>query len=539
MKRIAGEAGGHAVGDKVASLFESVTRLGLRASTLPFKLLPKGIATEPARRLARTSALFPRALSRALLEYADELEGLMGDLPPAADAESDLPSYTTFRDLGQEAAIIFVHGFGQNSAKTWGEFPNILLGDPLLQSWDVYSIGYSTNLWLDFSGLWTASPPISRLGSFFGTITDHSPFAKYRSLAVIAHSMGGLVTQRALLDLPELRARISHLILFGTPSGGLAKASLMSFYKRQIRDMAQGSPFITDLRQRWRELIGKNPPFEFLAVAGDEDEFVAAESVLDSFPEDFQAVVPGDHLSIVNPRSAKQLSVELVKKQLIGEAAPAGPWNSARLAVEGRRFRDAIDSLWPHRDELDDATRVTLALALESDGRSDDAIAVLKSASGTDPMGALAGRLKRRWLKERRQDDGARALQLYSQALAAAEAAKDREQAYYHAINVAFLQLAFLRQPPAAEEHAQRALEHCAAAPEGLWRWATEGEAWLVLGAGERALEGYRRAVECRPQPRQMASMFHQAVSVADLRSEDAVIRRLRQLFRAADTASG
>jgi hypothetical protein len=51
--------------------------------------------------------------------------------------------------------------------------------------------------------------------------------------------MGGLAVQRALLDDKGLRNRTSHLFLFGTPCGGLIKASLVRVLNPQLRDMAR------------------------------------------------------------------------------------------------------------------------------------------------------------------------------------------------------------------------------------------------------------------------------------------------------------
>jgi hypothetical protein len=60
--------------------------------------------------------------------------------------------------------------------------------------------------------------------------------------------MGGLVVQRALVDNDKTRA----VILFGTPSGGLRKASPFAFWKPQLRNMAKDSKFITKLRGDWK-----------------------------------------------------------------------------------------------------------------------------------------------------------------------------------------------------------------------------------------------------------------------------------------------
>lgn len=452
-----------------------------------------------------------------------------------AAARRGRPGVHPFRDRRSDAAIVFVHGFGTNSSRTWGDFLSIISDEPKLAEWDIYSIGYSTGLLMDIAGLWKASPPIGRLAEYLTTAVTNPPLDRYDSLAIVAHSMGGLVTQRALVDSDDVRRRVGHVICFGSPSGGLKKTSLFTRWKRQIRDMDADSEFITDLRARWNEEFGDDPPFGFKVVAGDQDEFVPAWSTLEPFADTFRCVVPGNHMTIVSPSTSGDLSIGVLVKHLVGDAAPAGPWNSARVAVEGRRFQQAIDQLWPRRTELDDSTMVTLSLALDSAGRREDAIAVLRDSgreSTSDQMGTLAGRLKRRWLVERLREDAEGAQALYAEALAAAEAAGRPDQAFYHAINLAFMALAVDGDRAAASDHARNALENAETADEDIWSLATIGEANLYLGDADAALSAYGRALERNPKPWQVASMFQQAVQVGELRDDEETAERLRSLFR-------
>jgi tetratricopeptide (TPR) repeat protein len=158
------------------------------------------------------------------------------------------------------------------------------------------------------------------------------------------------------------------------------------------------------------------------------------------------------------------------------------------LAVEARQFQKAIELLEPHKEELDEAAAIQLAIALEKRGRQKDAIDLLltRKGSGTDAMGTLAGRLKRRWLRERREDDATRAMELYNEAYRLSEE-KDPAQAFYHAINIAFMDLAFRGNLSEAQVWAGRALEKCSAAAKNEiivdpWRPATQGEASLLMG---------------------------------------------------------
>ena len=66
---------------------------------------------------------------------------------------------------------------------------------------------------------------------------------------------------------PQLAQRVRHVLLYGTPSGGLGKAN-----------MAAGSSFITDLRAKWKSLYGAQSPFKLLVIAGANDQFVPPRS---------------------------------------------------------------------------------------------------------------------------------------------------------------------------------------------------------------------------------------------------------------------
>lgn len=516
----------------------TITRYSITLPMYPLRLLPeslRGGASQPITSLLEMSTIFPRALIDGMNQAAREISGR--EVAPEEGPKVERPGLFTYRDEDQDAAIVFVHGFYMNAENTWGDFPRLVTEDSQLAHWDVFSIGYATNFWIDIAGLWKASPPIDRLGLLLDTVCKNEPLDRYKAIALVAHSMGGLVVQRALVDSEELRKRVAYVTLYGTPSNGLVKAGLIKKWKRQIRDMAAGSAFIIDLRRRWTQDIGDKPTFRFLTVAGDQDELVPSTSSLEPFPESVRAIIPGDHLTIADARNASDLQVQVLIKHLCNTAAPAGPWNSARMAVESRDFQRAIDDLWPHREELDDDTLVTLALALSSVGRDDDAIAVLKETGRgtTDQMGTLGGRLKRRWLAERKREDAEESLRLYEKAYAEAKKSKDDSQGFYHAINVAFMQLAYKKDENKAKEWARHALKHCGASKEDLWRYATEGEANLYLNNDDAAIAGYRKALEYEPKPWQLASMYEQASRVTDLLGKPTVAERLRKVFREQD----
>ncbi len=445
------------------------------------------------------------------------------------------PSLLAHKSTGSPAAIVFVHGFG-SSGRPFGRLPEVLARAPGLEDWDIYSLSYSTGMLPDLRGLWRADPSIPVLSTYLRTQTGHEPLREYGGLALIAHSMGGLVCQRALLDDAELADRVSHLIMFGTPSNGLRKARWGRFLKQQISDMAEGGEFIGDLRWRWSRLFGAHPPFELFAIAGDEDAFVPPESSLEPFPDQCRVVVPGDHLQIVDVVSAGSMSCRVITEAMGGGEEVGGPWNSARLAVESTDFDRAVRELGGHAEELDECHLVDLALALDGCHRRDEAIAVLErhgGMHGTDAAGTLAGRHKRNWLAGGRREDGQAALSLYSSALARARAADDDDQVLYLAINVAFLEVAMEHDLEACRAAATEAIAACGRVPDGYWRAATEAEAMLYLDQPAQALARYEQALKFAPEPRQAESTHQQAINATEALGRRDLAKQITNLFGA------
>lgn len=429
---------------------------------------------------------------------------------------------TSLRNTGSQAAIVFIHGFLGDPSSTWRGFPGFLLEEPCLKNWDVFSFGYTTRARWDFLGIWEADPSISIVAGLLRTTAGLSPLDRYEALALVAHSMGGLLAQRSLVDQREFARRVQFVLLFGTPSNGLVKALPGRVAKQQLNDMAVGSTFLGDLRKRWAELFGSGSPFYFRAIAGETDQFVPPLTSHDPFPSEVREVVPGNHLSMVKPDSASNLSVQLVIRAICQKA---GVVDSAARAVEMERFQDAVQQLEPNRDRLDEAGLVRLALALEKTGRQQDAIQLLEKHAKnlTEAMGTLAGRYKRRWLNYSLKPDGDRAYELYRQAYDIALSKGDAAQAFYQGTNCAFLENSYRKDSAAAQRMAQEVLKHCetvktkepSASPD-VWRIATEAEARLVLGEFPAAVAKYAEALALKPLPWQVDSIFQQALLAAE-----------------------
>jgi pimeloyl-ACP methyl ester carboxylesterase len=452
--------------------------------------------------------------------------------------------FESIRERGDaRKALVFVHGFGGSTEGTFGSFPDVLVDNTALAEWDIFLLGYPSSLRLDLVGLWSADPPITSIAGNVADQIELRPLTNYRQLAWVAHSMGGLVVQRALVDRPEFVERTSHVALFGTPSGGLQKALWLRLLKRQIRDMAKGSDFIKHVRAGWAGKFGDEPPFRFVTVAGLEDEFVPESSSLEPFAPSFRRRVPGNHLHIVKPARRNDQSAQWVEKTLLDKrggtgsdvklqaALGAGDYDSvaAVLGARAQRFAE-------HGRALPKAQAVTYAIALDKLGQRDEAIKVIADhpAEDTDLMGTLAGRYKRQWLTEGTASAGMRARQLYARAYREAVKAGDHAQAAYNGINLAFMERAYRNNIEASHKVAREVIEHANQTRPSHWRSATLGEAYLLLGDSANGVAHYRHAVAAGPLPWQVDSMRWQAGLIAAMNDDEQTGRELARVFEEA-----
>lgn len=451
------------------------------------------------------------------------------------------PGVNKYRYKGQEAAAVFVHGFS-GDAGTWAGFIALLETERSVDSWDIFGVTYLSRLRIDIPNLWAADPSVQTLAAELVTTFSQLPLSRYKRIALVAHSMGGLIVQRAILDDTALAARLSHVICFGTPSAGLGKATLGKILKRQLRDMGAQSLSVRALRADWDKTFGGNPRFAFQVIQGDRDEFVSGVSSLEPFANKFRRVVPGNHLEIIRPADRNHTGFQLVLQELGGHRAEMPAVDGARLAVELGDFQEAIDTLLPRAAEIDEAAMVTLALALDGLGRSNEALDLLEThcnKSSAEALGVLGGRIKRRWMVQRSASDLTHAKSMYEAGLEIALRERDHAQAYYHAINIAYLDLL---SAPATSGASKRviamvhlALEHCALAERSQWSLATQGEAYLMLEDIGLAENFYREAIAQTHSPRERQSMYSQAIRVALRMGGEDAGRAIQQVFGVAN----
>lgn len=438
-----------------------------------------------------------------------KLEQLSAEAGKAKNREQWIP----YRAADNKNLICFIHGFSGDPRKTFDPMPELITKDEQLAGWDILSLGYSTALLPDIGkGIWSADPDISEIAHYLNTNLDLL-FQHYHRVALIGHSMGGLVIQRAMLDRNDL-AKISHVLFYGTPSGGLKKAGAFSWFKKQINNMDHDGEFITTLRRDWNEKFPTNYPFQFATIAGETDEFVPPESSLNPFPASYRRVTAGNHVTMTKPPDNQATSFRILKNMLT-DAPDHLIGAYGELANLISEYHGDLQLLGKRLNELDKSGLRKYIFALEGTGQLDAAIQTLENApalqTNTDLMGVLGGRYKRKYLMERTQSELDKAIHWYDKALNLSQEKDNSAQIYYHAINLAFL---YLLQDDADRTQnkamARLALEHCDKVSEGQhWEHATRAEAHLYLGDIEKSVAHYQSAIaQCGNNIRETSSMY-------------------------------
>ena len=215
----------------------------------------------------------------------------------------------TYRDQGRKRSLVLVHGL--SGEESWRPLLDQLMVLPELEGWDIHAFGYVTRWlprWLRYRLV--SAPDLARLANVFATYCQ-SNLSRYRNLAVLGHSAGGLIALDALLRYDWLRERTTHLALLGAPVGGVGAARLLGPVSPQFRDLTRGSRFLLDLQRRLdTEPLPRS--YALRVVAGTDDTTLLMPSVFAHFHESVQRTVPGDHVSMIQPTGPDATIVRVI-----------------------------------------------------------------------------------------------------------------------------------------------------------------------------------------------------------------------------------
>jgi len=442
------------------------------------------------------------------------------------------------RDKGNNL-LLFVHGFSGESKGTFGDIPQMLQSDSKFDGWAMKPLGYSPIVQPKLGkDIWGAILDVDKIASFLKTSIKYK-FKKYDRIAIVAHSLGGLVAQKAILSLEtEDLNRISHLIMFGTPSNGISAEILSKQWNSKYKEMSSEGLFITSLRKEWSETFKDGVPFKLKVAAATDDQYVTVESCHGPFAKEYCEFVGNDHLKMVKPKDENDDAFNLIKDTLTNNTFYNKYTNSEEINIILGKYDAVVKELLPKVSDLDVNGLRQLIFSLEGQDRKDEALKILNkhplAKQNTDLMGILGGRYKRAYLSSYSKKDGDAAFGYYGQALKLAVKAKDYSQIYYHAINLAFLSIVMENNESNMMKYAKQALKATENCRDNLWKFATVAEANMYIGDMKKAVEFYSKAAETA-DIRQKISMHTNAyagyVALMQTDNEDDFIKFLKATF--------
>lgn len=407
---------------------------------------------------------------------------------------------TIFRETpGANNLLLFIHGFSGEAGATFGNIPEMLMSDSRMDGWDMKPFGYSQYVTPEMGKeVWAGVEDIDRISANLCTSVKYK-FDKYDRIAIVAHSLGGLIAQRAILDFKEeYRNKLSHLILLGTPSTGISPVKLKKLWNEKYQEMSSEGDFIKTLRRDWSDRYDEEYPFKLKVVAAIDDEFVAIDSCYGPFSNDHHVTIDGKHLSMVKPKDENDDCYTLIQSTLTDSEFHQQYTNKEEINIALGKYDAVVKKLLPEKDRLDQRGLKQLIFGLEGLDRRDEALQILnehpKAQEDTDLMGIIGGRHKRAYLNFPSESDGEAAFVYYELALEQATSKENYDQIYYHAINLAFLSIVVEGDEQKMRNYANKALDAAEKCSDNPWKDATIAEANLYLRNFEKAKEFYVKA---------------------------------------------
>lgn len=279
-----------------------------------------------------------------------------------------------------DTVIVFVHGILSDSRAAWltsdapcAYWPNLVASDARFGKPGIFLGGY-------YSKVNSGSATIRDVaGELFATLATPSgspgiaPIA-HRNIIFVAHSLGGVVVRRMLVDYEKQFAphRVA-LLLYASPAGGSPYADVVSWLatlypNSLVKELKSESASLAQLNEEFAALLRRRQQrgSELFVVESFESRFpqeecsflrfiffqgacrIVAANMPDIVPQDragYFAGVPRrlpntDHLTIVKPRSMQDLSHSVLYLSLNSFGSiPAQPSYSpqlGRVTVTGR-----------------------------------------------------------------------------------------------------------------------------------------------------------------------------------------------------------
>lgn len=216
-----------------------------------------------------------------------------------------------------QKAVLFIHGLG-GGKDTWGNFESFVKLDNEIE-YEPFFYVYPTKA-VRIPLLQKKYGKIQSLSKGLKTYIDHR-LDEYGEIALVGHSLGGLVIRQYLLDekISSSPSKIKKVIFYAVPQEGSFWAKISSFFSfnhKQVEQLTNKSEFLDTLNDQWGS-SGIANDFEFKIVLALEDGAVSPESAKSNFRSlNIEHIPNTDHRSVVKPQTIEDLSFLILKKFL-------------------------------------------------------------------------------------------------------------------------------------------------------------------------------------------------------------------------------
>ncbi|KAI0967869.1 hypothetical protein F4678DRAFT_444830 [Xylaria arbuscula] len=272
--------------------------------------------------------------------------------------------------------IIFVHGLGGHSRKTWSKnhdpslfWPELWLPfEPDIKSARIFTYGYNA--------AWRSpTKSISSITDFAKELLFEMRFGKDSSgedlnlgtnpIIFVVHSMGGLVVKKAyLLGLHDVNYKnvieaVSAIMFLSTPHRGTNLAEILnrvlavSFQstKDYIRDLRKSSPAIEELNEQFRHLAPRLSIWSFYetlatSIGGKKIMVLEKDSSVLGYPEEISRPLPADHHDVckfTSPTDNSYVTVRNAIKSLMTRLRDSKPHTPVKPSIPTKSMDKSLD----------------------------------------------------------------------------------------------------------------------------------------------------------------------------------------------------
>jgi SMODS-associated NUDIX domain len=229
-----------------------------------------------------------------------------------------MPTRRMSRDTTNEGLVLFVHGLGEDSKATWGNFEALISADKALRGFQVAYFSYPTLPFrLPFGRRY---PGIQTLAQALATQIENR-HQSFQEITLVCHSLGGLIGKQYLIDCISVGRplRVKRALFYAVPNNGASLAAvgnMIAWRHLQLRQLCRDSDVIRSIVQAW-ERNHADSKIDVRYVVAALDRVVDEQSArLTWANEDVEVVVDRGHIDLVKPRDADDLSFLILKNHL-------------------------------------------------------------------------------------------------------------------------------------------------------------------------------------------------------------------------------